>query len=188
MAIFFTADTHFGHANVITYCSRPFSSCEEMNETLMEAWAKSLRPEDTIYHLGDVVFGSKEKGRTLLEQVKKLPGKKILIPGNHDARHLDALRHVFTLAPPLHTIHVPDGKKSRVTCILCHYPLLTWEGVFHGSIQLHGHVHGIFPPTKQQADTGVDAWGFAPVRLETLLQYLAGQPDFVIPDKKDIEG
>ena len=29
--IFFTADTHFGHNNVIRFCDRPFSSAAEMD-------------------------------------------------------------------------------------------------------------------------------------------------------------
>lgn len=32
--IFFTADTHFGHANILKLCSRPFDTIEKMNETM----------------------------------------------------------------------------------------------------------------------------------------------------------
>ena len=51
--IYFTADLHFYHENVISHASRPFSSVEEMNEALIRNWNKIVKPTDEIYILGD---------------------------------------------------------------------------------------------------------------------------------------
>ena len=55
--IFFTSDTHFGHANIIRYCKRPFDSVNEMNDTMVARWNASVKPTDTIFHLGDFALG-----------------------------------------------------------------------------------------------------------------------------------
>ena len=56
MDIWFTSDSHFGHRNIITYSSRPFSSVEEMDETLIQNWNSVVKPNDLIFNLGDVFF------------------------------------------------------------------------------------------------------------------------------------
>ena len=53
--IFFTSDLHLGHENCIRLCNRPFSSIEEMDETLMENWNHKVTGTDTVYILGDLI-------------------------------------------------------------------------------------------------------------------------------------
>ena len=52
--IYFTADTHFGHINVIKLCNRPFATIDEMNEKMIENWNAKVTNGDTIYILGDL--------------------------------------------------------------------------------------------------------------------------------------
>ena len=52
MTIWFTADTHFGHENVIQFCQRPFSSVTEMDEQLIENWNHSVQPDDSYLSFG----------------------------------------------------------------------------------------------------------------------------------------
>lgn len=54
MSIFFTADLHFWHENIIQYCQRPFASADEMNSALISNWNARVTPDDTVYILGDV--------------------------------------------------------------------------------------------------------------------------------------
>ena len=46
---YFTADLHFGHANIIKFCNRPFKSVEDMDKTLIRNWNETVQPDDEIY-------------------------------------------------------------------------------------------------------------------------------------------
>jgi len=83
---FVISDTHFGHTNSWERFKRPdgsplrpFTSTEEMDEAMVERWNAKVGPNDTVYHLGDVVINKKS-----LHHVKRLNGKKRLVLGNHD--------------------------------------------------------------------------------------------------------
>ena len=78
---FFIADTHFGEAGVFRYESRPFSSVAEMDAEMIRRWNAAVRPEDTVWHLGD--FGADGTEAAILA---KLNGTKLLVKGNHDTK------------------------------------------------------------------------------------------------------
>lgn len=75
------SDTHFGHENIIKYCSRPFESVEEMDKKIIKNWREVITSKDIVLHLGDFGMCTKERAREIMSQ---LPGYKILIKGNHD--------------------------------------------------------------------------------------------------------
>lgn len=79
--VFFIADTHFGHKNIIEYENHPFQSVEEMDNTLIDNWNKTVKKLEKVYMLGD--FGLSNKQR-IKEIVSILKGYKVLILGNHD--------------------------------------------------------------------------------------------------------
>ncbi len=79
--IYFIADTHFNHANIIKYCNRPFNDTYEMNEYIVKKWNSVVEDDDIVYHLGDVGFGSLREVKSLVE---RLNGTKILLRGNND--------------------------------------------------------------------------------------------------------
>ena len=47
--IYFTADTHFGHENVIRFCRRPYATAAEMDEALVENWNSRVKGNDTVF-------------------------------------------------------------------------------------------------------------------------------------------
>ena len=79
--IFFTADLHLGHENVIRHCNRPFASAEIMDRELIANWNHRVRRDDTVYIAGDFCFRNK---RPVEEYLSALNGHKHLIIGNHD--------------------------------------------------------------------------------------------------------
>jgi calcineurin-like phosphoesterase family protein len=165
--VWFTADTHFGHANVIKYCARPFASADEMDAHVIAAWNAVVGRGDIVYHLGD--FAISRDPRTVRRIFQQLNGSKFLVPGNHDFKA---------------TLDLPWAKKDHVQfktvdgqqLVLCHYAMLDWPSSHHGAIQLYGHRHGARPSTHNQLDVGVDCWGFAPVSLEDIKKRLAETP------------
>lgn len=75
------SDTHFSHKNIIDYTKRPFDDTEEMDNVIIQNWNKLVKPNDLIFHLGDVFFGGAERSKYI---AGRLNGRKILIRGNHD--------------------------------------------------------------------------------------------------------
>ena len=187
MSIFLSADTHFGHGAVIRFCSRPFSSTEEMDEALFANWRACVGPKDTVYHLGDVLFGNREQASLLGDRIRRLPGRKILVPGNHDHRHMALLETVFDESlPPLADVRlqIPSGFEGTWNgwVALCHYPLAVWNGTYRGALHFYGHVHGRMLDEDRRLDVGVDKWNYAPVRLEAVLVRMRQSEPYESPE------
>ncbi|MDO5491576.1 MAG: metallophosphoesterase [Bacillota bacterium] len=58
---------------------------ENHEERLKRFWEETVRPSDTVVICGDISWGLKlENARWDLDWIDALPGKKILLKGNHD--------------------------------------------------------------------------------------------------------
>ena len=168
MNIWFTSDTHFGHANIIKkdYCDRPFKNIQEMNERLIANWNEVVRPGDEVYHMGDFSF---EKRPDLTAH--RLMGKKHLILGNHDHFKQSKLMHPhFEWCKEYFNLKV--GKQRF---ILFHYPIRNWHHCYKGTIHLFGHSHGGTEDYGKSTDIGVDCWDYKPVHIDTVLEYMEGK-------------
>lgn len=168
--IYFTADTHFGHENVIRFCGRPFSCAAEMDEALIENWNRRVRGHDTVYILGDMFLHSSNAGRIL----KRLKGRKHLIVGNHDGSWMTALNPKEYFESVDLFLETTDGKRAIT---LCHYPLLSWKHSGR-SYMIHGHIHNdtradfwpLIAARERILNAGVDINGFMPVTFEELVE------------------
>lgn len=168
MAVYFTSDTHFGHADVVRYCRRPFASVEEMDEGLIANWNAVVRPHDDVWHLGD--FAREAPAARIGEIFSRLNGHKRLVIGNHDHYATRSLRWAERPSPLAET--TIDGKRV----VMCHYGKRVWPGMGRGAIALYGHSHGRLPGSSQSLDVGVDCWRYAPVGMEDICRRLATLP------------
>jgi len=133
---FVISDTHFSHRNSWEKFKlptgeplRPFTSTEEMDETMVERWNAKVGPHDTVYHLGDVAIARKG-----LEFVKRLNGKKRLVRGNHDIFKDQDYRDVGF--DSLYGVRVFVDK-----FILSHIPLHPDCVTDRFRVNVHGHLH-----------------------------------------------
>lgn len=161
--IWFTSDQHFGHANIIKYCARPFSSVEEMDETIIRNFNYRVSKGDVVYHLGDFIFG--DRGPYL----KRMNGTHVFIRGNHDnKKYKDP--------------YIREIKIEGQHIVLCHYAMRVWNRSHHGSWNLYGHSHGTLVPQRLQMDVGVDSNGYYPISfdwIKELLQYEKPENNFL---------
>ena len=126
--VWFTADTHFGHRNILKYCCRPFFDVEEMNETLINNWNRVVGEDDVVFHLGDFSVGGAAEWTSLLD---RLNGRIFLVLGNHDMNNVDqGFMKRFEEVSMQMLISV--GKKR---IYLNHYPFLCYGGAYRETWQ-----------------------------------------------------
>lgn len=159
MGIYFTSDTHFGHKNIIKYCDRPFTSVEEMDETMIQNWNSRVGPRDTIYHLGD--FDMSKDGYDLRKVFDRLNGIKFLIKGSHDSAKTFLLNWGW-----IHEVHYLRWEGYRLW--LSHHAHRVWPKSHKGAWHLFGHSHGVLPPHGRSFDVGVDSHNFMPWSFEEI--------------------
>lgn len=163
------SDTHWNHSNILNFKDengnpiRPFSSVEEMDETMIDNWNKVVKPGDHVYHLGDVVFGDKEQW--MKQHWSRLCGKKRLIVGNHDNIKLMAVggwfqkiemwykfEHLLFTHVPVHQTTLSEHRFSGKQMINC-----------------HGHIHQNPSPVGPYKCVCVEQTNYTPVNIEEFM-------------------
>lgn len=172
--VFFTADNHFDHKNIIGYLDRPFRCVEEMNETMVERWNSRVKPSDVVVHAGDFAWGGAAGAAKF---ASRLNGRILLARGNHDP---DRLPDCFERVSQILELQVGPAR-----IVVCHYAMLTWNESCNGAWHLFGHTHGrMAPPAgRPMLDIGVDCHGFAPLHFDEVRDRI----ERVCPEWADIE-
>lgn len=179
MKYFVTADTHFGHKNIIKYCNRPYKSIDEMDQSLIRNWNNRVKPEDTVFFLGDFCFkASKEQNdNSILNNISeyyksKLNGNIVFIKGNHDNKsstktHIKSLQLEYG-GFKINCVHNPNDYDSKY------------------EINFVGHIHQNWLIKKQNEsilfNVGVDVHKFMPITIDEALREIA-----IIKKQEDVQ-
>lgn len=192
---FWTADTHFGHENILRLGpGRPFRTINEHDSALVDRWNAVVGPDDEVMHLGDVAM----KVSAMADVVPYLNGRITLVAGNHDqcwtespskranravgvvARYLDA-GFVEVIASGQTTAQI-----EGIDVVVSHLPAegdpftteryLKQQPETYGRPLVCGHVHHLWRTYGRQVNVGVDHWGYAPVAEADLAEVLRGLP------------
>jgi len=203
--LWFTADLHLGHGNIIKYCQRPWLSGDELlrereatrgggkvsHETvqrhdaaLIEAINEQVGKNDVLWILGDFSLCSLEEAKVYRERIHCREVN--LVRGNHDLPCYDLLfKRVIDQGMIKHL-----GRKIWLN----HYPMRSWDKAFHGSWHLYGHVHGRLMaedaanPRLLARDVGVDATDYRPVSFSELFEYMQPREEAFRAWKASISG
>lgn len=181
--IFLTSDTHFGHDREFIYGPRGFTSIQEHDEEIIQRWNLVVKPDDIVYHLGDVMLGDNGHG---LECLRQLNGIIYIIPGNHDTSTR------IKLYKTLENVHIlesgiPDLKAAAATLkykkynfYLSHHPTMTSNLEKAPDLKLHlinlfGHTHqqkNFYEDTPYMFHAGMDSNNCTPILLDTAIEMM----------------
>lgn len=167
--IFVISDTHFNHKNILGFKDKNdkyfrgdlFKDVTEMNEKIIHNWNKVVKPQDKVYHLGDVYFGGQKEADDILS---RLMGKKRLIVGNHDV--------VYGKGNILHK-HFQKIYMWRLfkefNMVLTHVPIHP-DSFRKVEYNVHGHIHEKDSPSKEYINVCVEKIDYTPVHIEDIVK------------------
>jgi calcineurin-like phosphoesterase family protein len=185
--VWFTSDTHFSHKNILKYSpercaagSFAAGDIEAHDKWLIGEWNRKVSRKDIVYVVGDFSFMKPDDVRELLG---KLNGQKILIVGNHDKispgmKNTGFNEVVQIKEKKFNKRNFPFIEEVNFRVVMCHYPMITWQGKHHGVVNVHGHCHGSIDDSNEKStdlrvDVGIDGAlaGHTLISLQMLYEY-----------------
>lgn len=171
--LYFVSDTHFGHAKILTFKTstgsplREFSCVEDMDEHMIKCWNEVVRPQDKVYHLGDVLMDKKK-----FYLLGRLNGHKRLVRGNHDIHPTKLYSEYFE---EIHGCRVFAGLPSKMCIAATHVPIHPDSGS-RWSLNVHGHLHSnniMKGHTKDPRyyNVSVEQINYTPIPMEVLIDH-----------------
>jgi len=165
--IWFISDTHFFHDNILKFTGqsgeriRPqFTSVDEMNWEMVERWNSVVKPQDKVWHLGDVAFKTSVKAAELNNLLKNLHGHKRLLVGNHDNVKSPALLNNFE--------KIDLWKGFRDQDFTCSHIPLRLDSLRDGSVNVHGHIHEKKMKEPGYVNVCVEGRNYTPVHIDEI--------------------
>lgn len=158
---YYVSDTHFGHSNVLEFERHQFKTIEEHDNYIMTLIENTVKPEDTLYHLGDFAFYLSED---IANRWNALKCYKVLILGNHDK--YEFCRHYFD------EVHrYPLFISRRI--LLSHEP----EVVSPYVLNVHGHLHTSYLDSKNHYNISIHMVGYNIISQRAIDKKLGALPE-----------
>jgi len=153
--VYFNSDLHLGHRRVLEFHDEFRTKClgvttiEQHDELIFDLWIDKVTKRDIIYILGDVGYD--------LDRLKKLPGRKRLLLGNHD---------VSTAAEYLEVFDDIIGPVRYKKHWLSHFPI--HESELYGKSVIHGHTHSTGEADKRYVNLSVEMTRGIPINYQDI--------------------
>lgn len=173
--VVFISDTHFGHANIIKYCDRPFKypDTTEMDALMLKGLQDADNAGKTIFHMGDFVFNS----INLVKSEWRPAGQHYLILGNHDKHVRGAHGKLYK---EFFTHIIGDHRSWRTNAFRIyvdkHRLLLSHQAqmdIGRAQLNLYGHIHnktnGFLYRNDRYKNACVEVTGYKPLSLDELM-------------------
>ena len=183
--IWFTADSHFMHRNIIRLCNRPYSTLEAMEEDMVRRWNLVVKEKDLVFFLGD--FSMNMIAHKIFFP-KLVFGKMVFIVGNHEKKNkLMANILSLNMSEKISVFNDLILRYKDLSFFLTHRPINArldmptlcghvhekWKYMGLGSIISEGAPESrSFKSIKLRApvlNVGVDQFDFCPVSLNSIL-------------------
>jgi len=182
--VFFTADFHLFHHNVIRFDNRPFDNVDQMHKAIEENWNSIVSPDDIVIYLGDLSFARREDKAYVEKMMSTLNGEIHYVMGNHDK--WDDIKK-FTKFKSMQDYlevritHLHVGKKIETLFCSMHYPIYSWNKKHHGTYMVHGHCHGNlhhgeeanFYVGRRVIDAGCMLHDYKPISYQQIMEKLS---------------
>jgi calcineurin-like phosphoesterase family protein len=154
--IYLVSDPHWGHGEIIKYEKRPFTSVEEMDETIMNNIQNTIKKRDRLIFLGDVALHYPQE--RLAKFLARISCSKTLILGNHDRCH--SVKWWFD---------VGFDEVSRYPILVDYFFILSHEPKYVGPespyANIHGHTHSTSMDNPYMKNVCVEKTDYKPILL-----------------------
>lgn len=151
MTVFFTADNHLFHKNVLDFEDRPYETEEEMRNDIIKKWNEQVGHNDIIYIVGDFSLGHYTD---TIETLEKLNGRKRMIKGNHDYSKVWDKIAKKDILEEYHEVGIKI-KYEKQEIWISHYPMEI--GLRPRKWSIHGHIHSLESTWNNQINVGMDS-------------------------------
>jgi len=158
---FFVSDLHYNHDRDFIWGApgRKYKDVNDMNHDIINQWNAYVSHDDTVFHLGDMIFND-NSGEALLNLYDRLSFKTLYcLFGNHTSGERHVYRELMKQEGfedrEIYPTELKLGGGRKVVFLgyyseisidkqrinLFHYPIESWNGIAKGNWNIHGHSH-----------------------------------------------